>query len=92
MPLINRREHKHTIIISDGDVSLIKARSHYYFWLTIGIDEGELELFIPLHNELVYYCNCELDTCLTSRNCYYLRESSSIKINISCGRNMGRRG
>ena len=92
MPLINRREHKHTIIISDGDVSLIKAWSHYYSWLAIGIGEGELELFIPLHNELVYHCNCELETGLPSRDGYYLWESSSREINISCEWNMGMRG
>ena len=81
-----------TVIIPDGDVSLVKACYDFYSWLTIRIGYSELELFIPLHNELVYYCNCELDTGLTTADGYYLWESSSGEINISCEWNMGRSG
>ena len=44
-----------TIIILDGDDCLIKAWSHYYSWLATRISKGDLEVFVSLHNELIYH-------------------------------------
>ena len=73
-----------TIIIPDGDDCFIKAWSHYYSSLATRISKGDLELFVSLHNELIYHPNYKLDISLTSRDCYLSGESGSREINTSC--------
>ena len=72
-----------TIIILDGNDCLIKVWSHYYSWLAARICKGDLEVFVSLHNELIYHWNVELDTGLTSRDGHLSGESNSREIDTS---------
>ena len=74
-----------TIIIPDGDDCLIKVWSHYNSTLATRISKGDLELFVSLHNELIYHPNYKLDSSLTSRDGHLSGESGSREINTSCG-------
>ena len=74
-----------TIIIPDGDDCFIKVWVHYNSWLATRVSKGDLELFVSLHNELIYHPNYKLDSSLTSRDGHLSGESGSREINTSCG-------
>ena len=77
-----------TIIIPDGDACFIKVFVHFYSWLAPRISKGDLEVFVSLHNELIYHWNVELDSGLTSRDGHLSGESSSREIDTSCEENL----
>jgi len=81
---LQANENKLTIIILDGDVCLMKAWSHDYSWLATRISKRDLELFISLHNEVIYHSDFKLDTGLPSRDSHLFGESISREIDTGC--------
>ena len=79
-----REENKLTIIILDGDVCLVKAWSHYYSWLATRISKRDLELFVSLHNEVIYHSDFKLDTGLPSSDSHLFGESISREVDTGC--------
>ena len=81
---LQANKNKQTIIILDSDACLFKVWSHYYSWMATRISKRDLELFVSLHNEVIYHSDFKLDTGLPSRDSHLFGESISREIDTGC--------